>query len=143
MIQQVTQFTDSELETIAQIWLQSNLDAHDFISAAHWQDNYDFVKKAFSDALIYTYSVDDQPVGFIGMLGDYIAGIFVLKDYRAHGIGKQLLQKAQAEHEKLTLNVYQKNTAAIAVYLKNGFTIVSEQLDSDTNEIENSMEWHR
>ncbi len=25
MIQQVTQFTDSELETIAQIWLQSNL----------------------------------------------------------------------------------------------------------------------
>ncbi len=45
MIQQVTQFTDSELETIAQIWLQSNLDAHDFISAAHWQDNYDFVKK--------------------------------------------------------------------------------------------------
>ncbi|EPH93569.1 acetyltransferase, GNAT family [Enterococcus faecalis 06-MB-DW-09] len=143
MIQQVTQFTDSELETIAQIWLQSNLDAHDFISAALWQDNYDFVKKAFSDALIYTYSVDDQPVGFIGMLGDYIAGIFVLKDYRAHGIGKQLLQKAQAEHEKLTLNVYKKNTAAIAFYLKNGFTIVSEQLDSDTNEIENSMEWHR
>jgi len=106
MIQQVTQFTDSELETIAQIWLQSNLDAHDFISAAHWQD-------------------------------------FVLKDYRAHGIGKQLLQKVQAEHEKLTLNVYQKNTAAIAFYLKHGFTIVSEQLDSDTDEIENTMEWHR
>lgn len=35
MIQQVTKFTDSELETIAQIWLQSNLDTHDFISAAH------------------------------------------------------------------------------------------------------------
>lgn len=143
MIQQVTQFTDSELETIAQIWLQSNLDAHDFISAAHWQDNYDFVKKAFADALIYTYSVDDQPVGFIGMLDEYIAGIFVLKDYRAHGIGKQLLQKVQAEHEKLTLNVYQKNTAAIAFYLKHDFTIVSERVDSDTNEIENTMEWHR
>lgn len=143
MIQQVTQFTESELETIAQIWLQSNLDAHDFISAAHWQDNYDFVKNAFTDALIYTYSVDDQPVGFIGMMDDYIAGIFVLKDYRAHGIGKHLLQKVQVEHEKLTLNVYQKNTAAIAFYLKNGFAIVSEQLDSDTNEIENTMEWHR
>ncbi len=42
------------------------------------------------------------------MMDDYIAGIFVLKDYRAHGIGKQLLQKVQAEYEKLTLNVYKK-----------------------------------
>ncbi len=85
--------------------------------------------------------MEDQPVGFIGMLDDYIAGIFVLKDYRALGIGKRFT-KVQAEHEKLTLNVYQ-NTAAIAFYLKHGFTIVSEQLDSDTNEIENTMEWHR
>ncbi len=90
MIQQVTQFTDSELETIAQIWLQSNLDAHDFISAAHWQDNYDFVKNPLPMPLSHLFGGGSARHRDVD---DYIAGIFVLKDYRALGIGKQLYKK--------------------------------------------------
>ena len=33
------------------------------------------------------------------MMDDYIAGIFVLKDYRAHGIGKQLYKSTSRTRE--------------------------------------------
>ena len=39
--------------------------------------------------------------------------------------------------------VYQKNINAIDFYIKNGFTIVGENLDKNTNEMEYSMCWNK
>lgn len=77
--------------------------------------------------------------GFIGLQDGYIAGIFVGKEYRSNGIGKKLLDYAKAIHNELTLNVYKKNCRTAAFYEREGFSVVSEQVDGDTGEIDITM----
>lgn len=143
MVKLIEHLDSSDLETISQIWLMSNLDTHDFIEKEHWLNNYSFVKKAFSSATIYAYYSDNKIVGFLGIINEYIAGIFILQDYRSLGIGTQLLKAIQSTHTKLTLDVYQKNTLALKFYQKNGFHIQQEKLDIQTEEIEYFLEWHQ
>lgn len=143
MVKLIEHLDSSDLETISQIWLMSNLDTHDFIEKEYWLNNYSFVKKAFSSATIYAYYSDNKIVGFLGIINEYIAGIFILQDYRSLGIGTQLLKAIQSTHTKLTLDVYQKNTLALKFYQKNGFHIQQEKLDIQTEEIEYFLEWHQ
>lgn len=143
MVKLIEPLDSSDLETISQIWLMSNLDTHDFIEKEHWLNNYSFVKKAFSSATIYAYYSDNKIVGFLGIINEYIAGIFILQDYRSLGIGTQLLKAIQSTHTKPTLDVYQKNTLALKFYQKNGFHIQQEKLDIQTEEIEYFLEWHQ
>ena len=99
------------------------------------------MKEAFSQASIYAYFHEGTIVGFLGMMDDYIAGIFVLSAYRSLGIGTQLLNTAKSDHQQLTLAVYKKNAAALRFYQKNHFDSQEERLDPETNESEVLMSW--
>ncbi|MGM0169431.1 hypothetical protein IGI39_003747 [Enterococcus sp. AZ135] len=141
MIKLIETISDLNLETISKIWLDSNLDTHDFIEKDYWLKNYPAVKNTFPTAKIYVYYHNDEIVGFLGMIDNYIAGIFISKDFRSLGIGTQLLNDVQAAYSKLALSVYQKNERAYHFYLKHGFKVIKNELDLETNEIELFMEW--
>ncbi|MDU5335163.1 GNAT family N-acetyltransferase [Enterococcus sp.] len=141
MIQLIETMTDEDLESIAAIWLESNLETHDFIDKNYWLMNYQNVKEMLPTAKIYAYFHNGKIVGFLGLINEYIAGIFVLKNYRSLGIGTQLLDFVKSENFTLTLNVYQKNQRAVQFYLRQGFTILKKENDIETNEIELLMKW--
>ena len=84
-----------------------------------------------------------QIKGFVGLDGEYIAGIFVREKEQSLGIGKQLLDFVKSLKGQLKLNVYQKNERAIQFYLREEFSIQSESLDSNTGEKELIMVWKR
>lgn len=44
-------------------------------------------------------------------------------------------------HSTLSLGVYQKNKRAVSFYLREGFSILSEELDEATGETEYTMIW--
>lgn len=141
MIKLIENINDTDLESIAAIWLESNLEAHDFIDKNYWLMNYQKVKEMLPTAKIYVYFHNDKIVGFLGLIDEYIAGIFVLNDYRSMGIGAQLLDTIKTNHSKLILTVYQKNERALQFYLRKGFEILKKEKDPATNEIELFMEW--
>lgn len=141
MIQLIETMTDKDLESIAAIWLESNLETHDFIDKNYWLMNYQNAKEMLPAAKLYAYLHDGKIVGFLGLINEYIAGIFVLKNYRSLGIGTQLLDFVKSENFTLTLNVYQKNQRAVQFYLRQGFTIQKKENDLETNEIELLMKW--
>ena len=84
---------------------------------------------------------DGKIQGFIGIVNEYIAGIFVDKNSRSHGIGTQLLNYVKQRYTKLSLEVYEKNTRAAAFYRKENFSVLSEAIDEDTGEKEYIMIW--
>lgn len=141
MIHLLETITDTDLEILASIWLKSNLEAHAFIDQNYWLENYQTVKKTLPTAALYAYYHNGKIVGFLGLIDTYVAGLFVLSDYRSLGIGGQLLAKIKAKHSKLTLSVYQKNERAVLFYLKQGFKILKEEKNLETNEVEFLMEW--
>ena len=53
-----------------QIWLEGNLDAHDFIDPSYWHDNYELVKKELPNAQLYVDEEEGEIAGFVGMQGD-------------------------------------------------------------------------
>ena len=77
------------------------------------------------------------------MQDTYLAGIFVKKQFRMHGIGKQLLNHVKSIHPILVLNVYQKNKRAVAFYQREGFLILSKGVDEDTGEADFTMCWKK
>lgn len=131
----------TDIDKVAEIWLDTNIKAHDFIPIQYWQDNFNMVKDMFLQAEIYVYENGQTIQGFIGMENDYIAGIFVSSEAQSQGIGKLLLDFVKNRKEKLRLNVYQKNTRAIHFYQREGFKIQYENLDKNSGEKEYVMTW--
>ena len=126
---------------VAEIWLEGNLNAHCFIPAQYWRDNFELVKGLLGQAEVYVYEDARQIQGFIGLNDEYIEGIFVSDEMRSQGIGKILLDFVKNRTAKLSLNVYQKNTRAIHFYQREGFAIRCEGVDEATGEKEYVMTW--
>lgn len=143
MIVKLKNLTPTILNQILAIWLQGNLDAHSFISSSYWQSNYDEVKKALPSAKIYIAIKNSRILGFLGITHGYIAGLFVDKQWRHHGIGTQLLNSAKRDHQELQLYVYIKNAAAVTFYKRNHFKIIKKQVDLATQEVEYRMKWRK
>lgn len=138
-------FKNKDLSRVAEIWLQTNLEAHDFIPEKYWRDNYNMVKEMLAQAEIYVAADESQSQinGFIGLSDNYIAGLFVSHQAQSHGIGKQLLDYAKSVKPQLTLSVYQENSGAVNFYQRENFQIDKEQIDQDTGQKEFLMSWRR
>lgn len=132
-----------DVNRVAELWLDTNLKAHDFIPAQYWRSNYDLVKEMLSQAEVYVYEDGQKIQGFIGLDGDYIEGIFVSDEMQSQGIGKALIDFVKAQKTKLSLNVYQKNVRATHFYQKEGFEIQCEGLDEATGEKDYEMLWRK
>lgn len=137
----IRKFKQNDTDAVMQIWKNENIKAHDFISRDYWNNNFEYVKTALSEAEVYVFEENNEILGFIGLNGSYIEGIFVNSDNQHKGVGTALLNKAKKNNCKLTLSVYEKNLKARSFYEKNGFEIISRSIDSETDEAEYAMMW--
>ncbi|MDO4392792.1 MAG: GNAT family N-acetyltransferase [Bacillota bacterium] len=139
----IRKYVDGDIDAVMQIWLNTNIRAHSFISLDYWKSNFNMVKEMMPLAEIYVHEVDNanQIDGFIGLNNDYIEGIFVKDVAQSKGIGKQLLDQVKKIRSTLKLNVYQKSERAIQFYLREEFSILSECVDDNTGEKEFTMVW--
>ena len=134
---------EKDIPRILDIWLDSNLEAHHFISDGFWFKNLPFVETTLPQSEVYVCLFHDSIVGFIGLSDDFIEGLFVASEYRSQGIGKQLLDYVKQEHHTLKLNVYIKNMRAVDFYKRNGFHINTNFIDEQTGENNYEMIWSK
>ncbi|WP_297670072.1 GNAT family N-acetyltransferase [Thomasclavelia sp.] len=141
----IRKFKEDDLNTVMWLWLDTNIKTHHFIPRQYWISNYEMVKNILPKKEIYVYEDDDtnQISGFIGLMDNYIAGIFVNKNNQSRGIGKQLLDYVKKLKVTLSLSVYQKNKRAISFYQREKFVIQFENIDDETNEKEFVMIWNK
>ena len=130
-----------DIDTVIYIWFDTNIKSHNFISAQYWKNNLETVKQMILQAEVYIYKEKNKIQGFIGLNDEYIAGIFVASEAQSHGIGKQLIDFVKGIKRQLNLRVYQKNTRAIQFYQREGFKILNQDVDKNTNEKEYYMVW--
>lgn len=126
-----------------EIWLKSNIEAHNFIDKNYWINNFDLVKSMIKESEIYIYEENNKILGFIGLMEDYIAGIFIDKEFTNKGIGKKLLDYAKDKKAKLYLNVFEKNNKAMNFYIKNQFIISEKNFDDENKEYEYKLIWNK
>jgi putative acetyltransferase len=138
-------FRESDLSAVMEIWLDTNIKAHNFISKEYWTSNYEMVKEILPKAEIYVYEDDATNLidGFIGLTDSYIAGLFVKETAQSKGIGKQLLDHVKSIKSNMSLSVYQENIRAVHFYQREQFQIQSENIYDNTNEKELIMIWSK
>lgn len=139
----VRNFKNADIDKIMEIWLNSNIEAHNFIDKSYWEKNFEMVKNTLPQAEIYIYEENNNIMGFVGLVENYIAGIFVEKNFRGKGTGKKLLDYAKSIKNNLTLNVYEKNIDAVKFYKREGFTVEKFGIDKNTDEREFMMSWEK
>ena len=139
----IRELRKADINKVADIWLDTNIKSHYFISAQYWKSNFELVKKLLLQATVYVYEDKQEIQGFIGLSDEYIEGVFVSAKMQSQGIGKILLNYVKEKRNTLFLNVYQKNTRAIHFYKEAGFEIKSEGFDKDADEKDYLMMWKR
>ena len=101
------------------------------------------VRGQIPEAEICVWEEDGAVLGFIGLTDGYVAGLFTAEGHRSRGIGRRLLEHCRERYDRLTLRVYVRNRRAVDFYLREGFSIVSEEMDEGTGEREYVMVWTR
>ncbi|MBZ5983534.1 GNAT family N-acetyltransferase [Leuconostoc gelidum subsp. gasicomitatum] len=143
MITKLNSFSDRDLEQLAQIWLNGNLQAHSFIPAQYWKNQFVNIKKMLPEANIFVYRNNEIIIGFLGELDGYIAGLFVDMNYRKQGVGSRLINYLKQINDKLTLSVYVDNINAVNFYENKDFIIDSVGMDTETDSKEYRMTWEK
>lgn len=139
----VRRMRPAEIDAAADIWLETNIEAHSFVPERYWRDHFEEVKGLLAQAELYVFEGEAGVQGFLGLDADYIAGLFVKSGARGGGIGKKLLDYAKSGRSRLTLRAYQKNAGAIRFYRREGFAVQGESVDEGTGEPEYLMLWER
>ena len=139
----IRELRKTDINKVADIWLDTNIKAHYFIPVQYWQSNFELVKDLLLQATVYVYEDNQEIQGFVGLNDEYIEGIFVSDKTQSQGIGKSLLNYVKDKKNKLFLNVYQKNTQAIFFYQREGFEIQDSGLDETTGEKDYVMVWQQ
>lgn len=138
----IRKFQLNDLDQVMKIWLESNIQAHPFVEKSYWHEHFSEVREAMQTADVLIAEKDSEILGFAGMQNDYLAGIFVKREYRHQGIGNRLLQTVRNTHPLVTLNVYVANKPAVNFYKHHKFHILKEQID-ETGNLEYVMKWKK
>lgn len=140
----IRKYHTTDIDAMLEIWLQASILAHSFIPKEIWENELDAMRCKYlpnSDNTIAIYK--GNVVGFVAMIENHIAAIFVHPNMQNKGIGKALLNHVKSENEILTLNVFAKNKSSIGFYEKQNFFIKETSLNSDFNEDEHLMIWNK
>ena len=98
-----------------------------------WVDQ-DFEGREYPNLWLITSlaTIDDQPIGIIGVRGNYVAGLWIHPNYHRRGIGSRLMFDAEEEarqngHDRMWLETSEYNAGAPAFYRAIGYTNASER----------------
>ena len=130
----IRKYEESDLETVVDIWYQSSNVAHPFLDPKFVEK----VKKDMHDIYIpnsetWVYEVDGEIIGFIGMIGNEIGGLFVSPNQHSKGTGTKLVNFIKEQHEVLEVEVFKKNKIGRGFYDKYGFKFMNEYFDEASN----------
>ncbi|UNK19541.1 N-acetyltransferase [Paenibacillus sp. N3/727] len=141
-------FQNSDTERAVDIWLEGSLRSHPFIDSGYWEAQKEAMASLYlpsSTTFVLEHEDEDNDtiIGFVSLIEQYIAALFIDVNAQNRGYGGRLLDHIKKERDSLHLKVYQKNESATQFYKKNGFYIVEESVDPETSESEYVMKWER
>lgn len=138
----IRKLTNIDTDKIMDIWLESTVRAHNFISREYWENNYKVVKDVYMPiADTFVYEEDGEIRGFISIINnEFIGALFVDVKFQGMGIGSKLIDYLVEKYKKLTLAVYKENQKSVEFYTRKGFKIIEEGLNEDSGYTEYIME---
>ncbi len=87
-----------DMEEIVEIWLLASLQAHDFVDASCWWQAQEDLRTRYLDrAAIWVFEERGDLLGFMALVDNFLAALFVRPDRQGRGVGHALLQEAKRQ----------------------------------------------
>lgn len=122
----------SDLNRLSSIWHDASLTAHSFLGSERLQEQRALIENEYlPKAETWVACRTGEPVGFIGLVGTFIGGVFVEPTLQGGGVGRALIDHAMKLKGELNLEVYTDNKKTVAFYQRLGFEELSRRSEDD------------
>ncbi len=139
----IQRIAEDDIPEVVDVWYQASIHAHGFIPDSYWKANKELMKNKYIPmSETYIAKNGEKILGFISLMDDYLAALFVRPELQGRGVGSSLLNYTKNIRNSLKLKVFCKNEKSIEFYKSRGFSVSSESKDKETEENEFVMQWH-
>jgi ribosomal protein S18 acetylase RimI-like enzyme len=119
---QVRQALAADGPRLLQIWLEASRLGHPFLGEETLQEQLPQLRDVYIPHADNWVAVEDGTVlGFIGLAGNHVGGLFVAPEAHRRGVGRILVGHAADRLGELTVEVYEQNGSACSFYRSCGF----------------------
>ncbi|AUQ54775.1 GNAT family N-acetyltransferase [Phaeobacter sp. HS012] len=107
---------------LTDIWYSASRVAHHFLGEGKLQEQRSLISKLYlPQAETWVACIDGAPVGFMGLMNNFVGGIFVSPEAQGKGVGQALIAYGLELKGGLNLDVYALNTRTCEFYKRLGF----------------------
>lgn len=130
-------FRPSDMDAVIEIWLDASIRAHDFVAENFWQSKVIDMRGVHIPASeTYVYEEAGCIRGFVCLVDETLAALFVAPCAQGRGIGQKLVEKSKGVRRNLNLTVYKENQKSVDFYKRCGFKPAGERIDEHTRHSE-------
>ena len=129
----IRKYKAEDTEEILDIWHEASKTAHPFLNSEFIKHEKENIREIYlPKAETWVYEENKSMLGFISMLGNEVAGIFVKPEKHRKGIGRKLLNYVSKFKKELEVEVFKANKMAILFYENYGFKVTKELVHQET-----------
>jgi putative acetyltransferase len=129
----IRKYRDSDIEVLLDVWFQANAVAHPFQSEVFVDKERSKIRDIYiHHTETWVFSGTDGLTGFISMMGNEVAAIFVLPSKHGQGIGTKLMNVVAKLHDVLEVEVFTENGNGLEFYKAYGFKAYKTHMHEDT-----------
>lgn len=123
----IREYKPVDADALIAIWEKANAAAHPFLPEAYVRTVAADLRTLYlPNAEVWVLADDDQPIGFIAMMGAEIGGLFLHPDHHGAGLGRKLTDHAFALKGPLKVEVFRENAIGRRFYERYGFAVDRE-----------------
>lgn len=129
------QYQDSDLNAVTTAWEAATRLAHAFMTDEFIAQERIKVGEVYMPNTDTWVAVENSEViGFIALMGNEVGALFLQPGFHGKGIGKALMDKAQALHGELEVEVFKENAIGRGFYSRYGFEYLEEKHHDPTGQ---------
>lgn len=129
---EIRPYAPEDAERLLAIWHDASRLAHPFFTEEQLREQRRLVRDIYlPEAENWVATAAGEPVGFIGLIDNFVGGLFVDPARHGRGAGRLLVQHAAGRKGMLELEVYALNREADGFYRHLGFREIGRRPTDD------------
>ena len=131
----ILHYKESDLDEVLSSWETATRLAHPFMTDDFIaQERKNVAEIYIPNTDTWVAEMNGEVKGFIALMGNEVGAIFLQPDCHGKGIGRALMDKAQALHGVLEVEVFKENAIGRKFYSKYGFRLLEEKFHEPTGQ---------